>query len=257
MLKRDWVNTCHSWHHSQARGAWCGSRGAHQSHSCAICDCVRENTHTVDACTSRNDSCMHAAALHSMACCIQNCRMLCGMLCTRAERHSWIASFRMYRNHALRAGTQHQAGAPLVETMPTDGFTPTTPLRPAGTRPLPAVSVPSANVTTPSATATAEPEDEPPGMTLASRALGGTPTGDRVPLRPAANWSMFTLPTHMQPALMSAVTAGALVCGVYENAGQAAVVGMPDTSMLSFTAKNDPQREHLQRASACQLCALL
>ena len=48
--------------------------------------------------------------------------------------------------------------------IPTVGFNPTMPLKPAGTRPEPAVSVPSANVTRPRATATAEPELEPPGM---------------------------------------------------------------------------------------------
>ena len=37
-------------------------------------------------------------------------------------------------------------------------------LKPAGTRPEPAVSVPSANGTSPRATATAEPELEPPLM---------------------------------------------------------------------------------------------
>ncbi len=46
---------------------------------------------------------------------------------------------------------------------------------PAGTRPEPAVSVPSASGTSPAATATAEPELDPPGMTFGSNALRGTP----------------------------------------------------------------------------------
>lgn len=37
------------------------------------------------------------------------------------------------------------------------------------------------------------------------------------------------------PASSSACTAGALTSGVYAKAGQAAVVGMPLTSTLSFT----------------------
>jgi hypothetical protein len=37
-------------------------------------------------------------------------------------------------------------------------------LKAAGTRPDPAVSVPSAKLTSPAATAAAEPELEPPGM---------------------------------------------------------------------------------------------
>ncbi len=47
--------------------------------------------------------------------------------------------------------------------------------KPAGTRPEPAVSVPSANGTMPLATATAEPELEPPGTSSLLNALRGTP----------------------------------------------------------------------------------
>ena len=55
------------------------------------------------------------------------------------------------------------------------GLTPTMPLRAAGTRPEPAVSVPSAMSTMPSATATAEPEDDPPEMRAGSQALRTAP----------------------------------------------------------------------------------
>jgi len=56
-----------------------------------------------------------------------------------------------------------QAGStPEVETRPRVGFIPTMPLNAAGTRPLPAVSVPSASGTMPAATATAEPDELPP-----------------------------------------------------------------------------------------------
>ena len=48
-------------------------------------------------------------------------------------------------------------------------------LKPAGTRPEPAVSVPSAKLTRPAATATAEPELEPPGMNAGSNGFLGTP----------------------------------------------------------------------------------
>ena len=51
------------------------------------------------------------------------------------------------------------------------------PLSAAGTRPDPAVSVPSAKGTTPWATTTAEPEEEPPGTIAGSRALRGTGCG--------------------------------------------------------------------------------
>ena len=58
---------------------------------------------------------------------------------------------------------------------PLVGFTPTRLLNPAGTRPDPAVSVPSAKLTSPAATATAEPELLPPGTIAGSNGLRGTP----------------------------------------------------------------------------------
>lgn len=71
--------------------------------------------------------------------------------------------------------------------MPTVGLIPTTLFSPAGTLPLPAVSVPNAKLTAPLPTATPDPEEEPPGITRTSTELIGTPYGDRVPFRPAAN----------------------------------------------------------------------
>lgn len=136
---------------------------------------------------------------------------------------------------------RHWVGCtPLVESIPTVGLTPTTPFRPAGTLPLPAVSVPRANVTAPLPTATPEPDEEPPGIMRSSSAFAGTPYGERVPFRPAANWSMLVLPMQMHPALRRTSTTGALSEAVYENAGHAAVVSKPFTSMLSFTAKQEP-----------------
>ena len=51
---------------------------------------------------------------------------------------------------------------PARETRPRVGFSPTTPLNAAGMRPEPPESVPSAKQTRPAATATAEPELDPP-----------------------------------------------------------------------------------------------
>jgi len=48
-------------------------------------------------------------------------------------------------------------------------------LKPAGTRPDPAVSVPSAKGTSPRATATAEPELEPPDTWSTLKVLLGAP----------------------------------------------------------------------------------
>ncbi len=59
--------------------------------------------------------------------------------------------------------SERQAGStPVIGTKPGVGFRPTRLLKPAGTRPEPAVSVPSANGTSPRATTEAEPELEPP-----------------------------------------------------------------------------------------------
>ena len=51
-----------------------------------------------------------------------------------------------------------------MDNRPLLGFTPTRLLKQAGTRPEPAVSVPRLKLARPSATATAEPELEPPEM---------------------------------------------------------------------------------------------
>ena len=72
--------------------------------------------------------------------------------------------------------SERQAGTtPAVETSPRLGFRPTMLFRPAGTRPEPAVSVPSESGTRPAATATADPELDPPGISAGLRALRGTP----------------------------------------------------------------------------------
>ena len=72
--------------------------------------------------------------------------------------------------------SERQAGTtPRALTRPRVGFSPTMLLNAAGTRPEPAVSVPSAKATRPAATATAEPELDPPGMKAGSNGFGGTP----------------------------------------------------------------------------------
>lgn len=67
------------------------------------------------------------------------------------------------------------------------GLRPTIPLSAAGTRPEPAVSVPRAKLTWPAATATAEPELEPPEMRPPPNTLWQLPYGERAPVRPVAN----------------------------------------------------------------------
>ena len=97
-----------------------------------------------------------------------------------------------------------QAGTtPVADNAPSVGFSPTMPFSAAGTRPEPAVSVPSANAAMPRATATAEPEEEPPGTIAGSSALRGTGYGVRTPTRPVANWSRLVLPRQIAPASRS------------------------------------------------------
>src|SRR5580658_4062320 len=134
-----------------------------------------------------------------------------------------------------------QAGTtPAVENQPRVGFRPTMLLKPAGTRPEPAVSVPNANGTNPRATTDAEPELEPPQMYSGRKLFGTMPYGERVPTRPVANWSRLVLPTTMAPASRNRRTTVASDLGTYANSGQAAVVGQPATAMLSLTAKGTP-----------------
>ena len=72
--------------------------------------------------------------------------------------------------------SDRQAGTtPAVEISQTLGFRPTMLFKLAGTRPEPAVSVPSDSGTIPAATAAAEPELEPPGIRPGWNGLRGTP----------------------------------------------------------------------------------
>ena len=63
----------------------------------------------------------------------------------------------------LMQSSERQAGtSPTVLIRPRDGLKPSTPLRAGGTRPDPAVSVATVNGTSPRATASADPELDPP-----------------------------------------------------------------------------------------------
>src|SRR6201994_3298458 len=104
------------------------------------------------------------------------------MTASAAQQSSVVNANTETQSSVRQAGT-----TPLVETRPRLGLRPTMLLSIAGTRPEPAVSVPSASGTSPAATATAEPELEPPGIMRASNGLRGTPYGERVPTSPVAN----------------------------------------------------------------------
>ena len=67
-------------------------------------------------------------------------------------------------NKETQSSVRQAGTTPLVLIAPRVGFSPTRALKAAGTRPEPAVSVPSENETSPRATATADPELDPPEM---------------------------------------------------------------------------------------------
>ena len=92
------------------------------------------------------------------------------MTASAAQASSVVSANTETQSRVRQAGT-----TPKVETSPRLGLRPTMLLSIAGTRPEPAVSVPSASGTSPAATATAEPELEPPGISVGSSVLRGTP----------------------------------------------------------------------------------
>src|SRR5512142_1070867 len=79
-------------------------------------------------------------------------------------RSAAAASSTVSANTEMQSSVRQAGTRPAVEIMPRLGFSPTILLSIAGTRPLPAVSVPSDSGTSPEDTAVAEPELDPPGM---------------------------------------------------------------------------------------------
>src|SRR6202051_1962912 len=86
-----------------------------------------------------------------------------------------MASSTVSANTDTQSSVRQAGTTPAVETSPRLGFKPTMLLSMAGTRPLPAVSVPSASGTSPVDTATAEPELDPPGIRSPRIGLLGMP----------------------------------------------------------------------------------
>ncbi len=85
------------------------------------------------------------------------------------------ASSTVFAKMDTQSSVRQAGSTPAVLTRPGVGFRPTIWLKPAGTRPEPAVSVPSENGTSPRPTITAEPELEPPLTRSAARQLVGWP----------------------------------------------------------------------------------
>src|SRR5258708_3783078 len=74
-----------------------------------------------------------------------------------------------------QSSERHAGPTPRVLSRRRVGFRPTRLLNAAGTRPEPGVSVPRLKLTRPAATATAEPELEPPGTYSGLNVLPGVP----------------------------------------------------------------------------------
>ena len=132
--------------------------------------------------------------------------------------------------------------SPVRSIRAADGLKPATRQNAAGTRIDPAVSVPIATGTIPAATATAEPDDEPPGTRPGARGLGGVPKCGFVPSPENASSLRFVLPTQTIPAAASRATTGASAAagGASRRSADAAVVGVPATSSRSFHATGTP-----------------
>ena len=92
---------------------------------------------------------------------------------------------------------------PSVGTRPSEGLKPVRPQRAAGPRIEPPVSVPRAETTLPSATAAAEPDDDPPTRRSGSHGLRGNPKVALSPGLAYANSDMFVLLMMTAPAPLS------------------------------------------------------
>ena len=88
-----------------------------------------------------------------------------------------MASSTVSENTEMQSSVRQAGTSPAVEISPRLGFSPTMLLSIAGTRPLPAVSVPSASGTSPADTATADPELDPPGIEIAAHRIDGNAIG--------------------------------------------------------------------------------
>jgi hypothetical protein len=134
--------------------------------------------------------------------------------------------------------------APCVGTRLAVGLKPTRPHSAAGMRSEPPVSEPRPASAMPSATDTAAPEDEPPGMRPVARSQGlsGVPKWGLMPRPENANSVMLVRPTITAPAAFKrcTATASAVADGWPCNATEPACVVSPATSNRSLTEIGRP-----------------
>src|SRR6476469_3210656 len=118
---------------------------------------------------------------------------------------------------------------------------PTRPQKAAGTRTEPEVSVPTARSTIPAATATAEPEEEPPGIRSGASGLTGLPKCGFSPSPEKANSLWFVLPTHTVCfARFRTMGASSVATGAFRRDAEPLVLRVPATSKRSFQATRGP-----------------
>jgi hypothetical protein len=112
-----------------------------------------------------------------------------------------------------------------------------------------------AHGTTPAPTATADPDDDPPGIRAGSNGLGGVPKCGFRPRPENASSVRFVLPMQTIPAAANRATTGAssAAAGASTRVIDAAVVGVPRTSKRSFQAMGTPSSGPSAAPSRCLL----
>jgi hypothetical protein len=104
----------------------------------------------------------------------------------------------------------------------------------------PPVSVPSASVARPAASAAPLPLDDPPGSRPNAHGLRAGPKPDSVPL-PVANSSRLSLPSSTAPAASRRSTLVAVSSGTWSRPSfEPCVVRIPRVAKMSFAAKGTP-----------------
>ena len=114
------------------------------------------------------------------------------------------------------------------------------------------MSVPRPTSASPTATATADPLDEPPGIRSGSSGFCGVPVHGFTPSADRQSSVRFVFPTILAPAARAAATTGASRSAGFARSaitGQAAVVGTSSTSMASFTARRGPPPRDSMRSN--------
>ncbi len=115
------------------------------------------------------------------------------------------------------------------------------PQNAAGRRTEPPKSVPWAIGTMPVATATAEPPDDPAGLSAGFHGLRVAPNSSLTVLAPAANSGVFVFASTIAPAAFRRRTTSASSSGTKSlNNGDAKVVRMPAVGVTSLIATGSP-----------------